>query len=119
MKKSFKKLSMMVMLGFILNSTSTEAKHKHHNDEPTSSEITVVNLPKDQFIATEVVSGNSVQTPVNGKYTFHFYHTYYAIKRNPGSGSTPKYDTVMPNTKQYGTSFKGKKTWDIATNKIS
>jgi hypothetical protein len=118
MKNSLKKLSMMTMLGLAIGSNLNAT---------VVTPIKVINLPAGNSIAAQVKSGNSLQTPVNGYYNLDSDHTYYTINRTPATKdcgdfvcrTTAGYDKIIPNTVHNGSDFIGKKTWDIATNKIS
>lgn len=126
MKNSLKKLSMMVMLGLLINTISLSSDMNSSTTlsmpdgsidinpstaAPTS--IKVKNLLDGQSIAAVVRSGNSIQTPVNGMYILDPNTFYQGIVRSNHK------DSVIQNTGRWGNEFTGKTTWDIANNKIS
>ncbi|AXK60548.1 hypothetical protein [Candidatus Chromulinivorax destructor] len=136
MKMSFKKLSMMVMLGFILNPTATQA-NKKHKDKPAeqvyTTQVKVINLGANQYIGQFNDPNYIQQNPIDKEnhYNFSSDHGYYLMvyhKANTdcapaymGPSTCPAYHTPSQSVRRAGSEFKkdGTGIWDVSNNSIS
>lgn len=134
MKMSFKKLSMMVMLGFILNPTATQA-NKHHHHEPAkqiyTTQVKVINMGGNQYIGAG--DNYTKQNPIDkdNHYNFSSDHSYYLMvyhKANTdcapaymGPAICNEHHSPSQNVRRAGSEFKkdGTGIWDVSNNGIS
>jgi hypothetical protein len=116
MKNSLKKFSMLAILGLTmsLNLKAHSSKSASKEEFKPASIIKVINLSQGQVIAKSFEGQNYEMPPISGgpnKGSFELDQnpTYFAMFNN----------IIVPNTTHAGSDFVGKKTWNIATNKIS